>query len=164
MKYVVHYDIAAIVILTVISLHFFSKKTVYTHATRSFQVLMSIIYISCISDLISVFTICTPENYPMWFNYLINIIYFSSINFVALEFFLYLVKINKEEPHTELLRRLFIIPAWFSIIATISTPFTKCIFYYNENNVYTHGKYITLMYIASALYVIITWWLCNIYI
>lgn len=158
MRYIIHYDIAAIIILIVLAIHFYSKKTIMTKATKVFVVLMNIVLMACIADLITLFTIEDARNCPLWINYVFNGMYFISFISIAMVYMYYLLSIkNNKASNSKKLKTLSAVPGIICIIMTALSPFTKWVFYFDENYEYTHGKFINVLYIVSLIYVVVTW-------
>ena len=61
MDYICHYDIAAIIVLLVLAIHFYSKKTIITDATKVFMVLMNIFILLICVHLIIHRCICSAS-------------------------------------------------------------------------------------------------------
>lgn len=61
MKYIIHYDIAAIFVVLAAMVHFLYKKTISTRQTRIFTLLILAAIVSNIADLISIYLIENPR-------------------------------------------------------------------------------------------------------
>lgn len=90
-------------------------------------------------------------------NYTINCIYYIASAFIGFTWFLYCqYNIGNQISNKKLLMFFAMLP-FFSLIAlTVSTPFTKLIFYIDSDNVYHRGKFHFLQVVCLNCYFIIT--------
>jgi len=157
MKYVIEYDIAAIVITLTIVFSFFRKKSISTRLTRAFTIITTMHLLSSILDLVTVYTIENPHSVPVWFNYILNMVFFTCLNGVAIAFFnTILFVIEEKKRKTEKFRRLTIIPFVMEVILIFSTPFTKGVFYFDSDCIYHHGNLYNLLYVFTLFYLVLS--------
>lgn len=157
MDYIIHYDIAALIILSLVMIHFFYKKTINTRQTRLFTYLTIVALFSIVMDLISVYTIQNASAVPLWLNYLININYIASFNWVITIYLQYLVAVIKgSERLTRKEQNIILLPISIETLLIFTTPWTKLVFFFDEHNVYTHGPFIVLIYAVAMVYIILS--------
>ena len=73
MNYIIHYDVAALLIALVIIVQYYSSKRISLGIRKVFVVALFIAACSSALDLITVYTIENPQSIPVWLNYLLNI-------------------------------------------------------------------------------------------
>ena len=79
MNYIFHYDIAAILICIIVGGLFFSKKHFPSKSNRLFLCIGALIITASVSDIVSVYSLNHIETFPLWLNYIVNQIYFFSL-------------------------------------------------------------------------------------
>ena len=156
MKYIIEYDIAAIVITLTIVFSFFRKKSISTKLTKAFTIITTLHLLSSILDLVTVYTIENPHSVPVWLNYIVNMVFFTSLNGVAIAFFNTILFVIEEKKRSqEKFRKLTYIPFVAEVILIFTTPLTKGIFYFDANLVYHHGILYNLLYVLSLFYLVL---------
>ncbi len=141
MEYILHYDVAAIFIICVVGILFYSKKYFPSPSNRAFSFLLINLLISSVSDLVSVYGIENADTFPVGLNYIISILFYISYNLCAVIYLYYtmtLVKIVNTKLGRRL-RQLLLAVGTFVILYIGSTPFTRTVFYF-ENGEYMHGN------------------------
>lgn len=154
MRYIIHYDIAALFVSVTIFLHFYFKKTINTRQNIAFAALILLAIFSNIADLFTMFTISYPGTIPQWLDCIINVIYLATFNATAMVYFLYIVIVTKDKKISKLNQFRIAIPYAIIVILILTTPLTKLVFYYDENGIYTHGSCMILLYVSALYYVI----------
>lgn len=155
MKYIIHYDIAAIFVVLAAMVHFFYKKTINTRQTRIFTLLIGAAVVSNIADLISIYFIAKPEAAPLWLHYTVNFVYLISFNLTPAVYYAYIIGVTKGRERFsrwELAR--IVIPISVVILLILTTPFTSLIFYFDEGKNYLHGGLFMILYASAVYYVL----------
>ena len=80
MKFIYHYDIAALLVSIVILFNIFLKQRIKTRVSKSFKILAVDLFLSITFDLITIFSITYYTNFPIWLNYILNIISLITYN------------------------------------------------------------------------------------
>ena len=160
MERVLYFDIAAIVIMLILFASIFLHKMTKGRINRSF------IYgiICCL--LAAVFDVCC-EMYGIWIpvrkenTFLRSLFfygYFIFRNLTGAVYVAYLISLT-DSWHTLSkslwLRCSFIVPYSLALLTIISNPWTKAIFYFDENLQYHRGDAIFILYITSVTYLFI---------
>lgn len=154
MRYIIHYDVAAILLVVTVCVHFFWKKTINTRLTRLFSLLIFLALISNIFDLITMYTIENPAGLPIGLHYLLNQIYLITFNGTSAVYFMYLVAMTKEKSKITRWDRIrMYLPYAVDIILILTTSFTGFIFYFDEEKRYLHGPVFLLLYVIALYYV-----------
>ena len=152
MLYNVDFDIAALIFMIVyyafIKLQFQTDKL----SNRVFCRLILVVIISDIMDILSAFSISYGANIPLWFNYVINIVYYMTVPLAGYSLLQY-VNIMLGEDREWKLGSVFnkIILSIFSIII-ITNPLTKWVFTLSSDGQYNHGPIYYVTYILVLYY------------
>lgn len=113
--------------------------------------------LSSILDLVTVYTIENPHSVPVWLNYTLNMIFFTCLNGVAIAFFnTILFVIEEKKRSVDKFRKITFIPFICEVILILSTPFTKGVFYFDNNLIYHHGNLYNLLYIFTLFYLVLS--------
>lgn len=156
MEYIYQYDVAAIIIAFAVTVGFITQNNTHTKISRAFFVVSSLVLISSVSDLITIIFIKSPELIPLWFNYLLNGIYILTFNMIPGAYCgLIIIASNEFEKRGIIYKLLLSIPFAIICIFIITSPWTKLIYYFDENQIYTHGKLFNILYVNAIFYVTI---------
>lgn len=161
MLYVYNYLIAAIILSLVILVCFFRKRNISTKLSNAFAVLVSSILLSALLNLFTVFTISFSQMVPVWINYVVNIAYHLASISIPISFyfciFSYIESNNiKVSRHSFIVRKVILYATLFISLIIIFSPLNKICFYFDENKVYTHGRFFILPYFVYAAFVIVS--------
>lgn len=157
MRFIIHYDIAALLISLVILYNVFLKQRISTRVSKSFKILAVDLFISIIFDIITVFTISYYEPVPLWLNYLLNIICLLAYNLLPVFYISSIVCATTEEDD-KILRKskiLISIPAIISIIMILTTPVTNGVFYFTQDKIYHAGWMMDVLSVIGGIYLIL---------
>ena len=89
MDYIIHYDVAALLITLIIIIQYYSNRRISLGMSKVFVVTLMVAAISNALDLCTVYTIENPQNVPLAFNYLLNMAYLLSFNSVPMLYYVY---------------------------------------------------------------------------
>lgn len=154
MKYILHYDAAALIISVAVMVNFYYKKTIYTRLTQVFSALLIVSFVSNVLDIVTAFMISYPSGIPAWVMYLLNMVYLILFNGVSAIYFLYImVTTGKSDVFKKWEAALITIPILTDIALIVTTPATGLIFRIDENNQYMHGDLFLFLYISAFFYV-----------
>lgn len=163
MNYIVHYDFAAILICIIVGILFFSKKHFSSQSNRMFLAIGCLIFIASLSDAITVYTLAHIDTVPLWFNYFINSIYFFTFNCTYVVYFIYICLITERHRggYGKAIKIISSIVLVYLAFVTVTTPWTKLIYYF-EDGQYLHGPLhlslyvIAFMMLAGCIFTILT--------
>lgn len=163
MQYIVHYDVAAMIILITIMLHFENKRTIHTRFTKFLKILLSIAFLSAVLDLVTSFTISYADYCPIWLNYVLNQALHISFMTSTMVYCAYIINLTKNQRIIKWTDRLLIfLPICTGIVFILTTGITKLAFYFDEAGQYHRGPFIWFIYGISAFYTFIamlyTWY------
>lgn len=155
MNYIIHYDVAALLITVTVIIHYYSKKTINIGLTKIFIALMAMAVCSNVLDLVTVYTIEHPRAIPLWLNYMANMVYLISFNCTPAIYFAYVLETTKKDPRKNRLDlvRLYV-PITLDILLILTTGFTGAIFSFENRRYYTHGPLMILLYVSAFYYLI----------
>ena len=155
--YVISYDVAALILLLIFNVFFFTKRKNKTLQTKVFTILLILSTLSVLFDLTSVFLMLHRKSLPIFFNYLINILYFLDTGLTAVIFCAYSMNatnsLNKLKTNSALLF-IFEIPYILFSLTIITSPFTHYVFYFDENLDYQQGPLMNFMTVLVVVYLI----------
>lgn len=153
MNYIIHYEVAALVITITIAFHFFLKKTINTRMTQIFSVLIICSLIANVFNLITMVTISNPNSVPRALDMLLNQIYLISFNAIPAIYLAYIVCATRKEEQLSKRELAYIgVPISFVVIMVLLAPFNGWIFYYSSEGVYHQGKGMVLLYLSAFFY------------
>ena len=156
MNYIIHYDVAALLITLMIIAQYFSNRRISLGVRKVYVVMLLITAGSNALDLITVYTIEHPQSIPLWLNYLLNMAYLLSFNSIPMLYYVYVreaVKPTERWSNWEYIKAF----AFFAVDAILifTTPITKGIFCFKNGQVYTHGSLMALLYVSALYYMIL---------
>ena len=153
MRYVIHYDIAALVLAVNILIHFYHKKGIRLPQTYVF---IALIWLSLVTDLVDMLTVVMDQyRFPVIPVYIVNLVYLVGFNVLPFLYYLYLFNVVKSRADwTAKDRILLYAPVGCTILMIISSPLTRLIFYYNIEEGYCHGFGFPLLYISTVVYMV----------
>ena len=138
MKFIYHYDIAALLISIVILCNVFFKQRIKTRVSKSFKILAIDLFFFFFFDILTIFSITYYTYFPVWLNYILNIICLLTYNLLPVFYISSIVCATTEEDDPILRKSKIIIsvPAIIAILMIITTPLTKGVIYFDEKGVY----------------------------
>ncbi len=155
MNYIIHYDVAALLITLIIIAQYYSNRRISLGVRKVFVVMLMIAAGSNALDLITVYTIEHPQSIPLWLNYLVNMVYLLSFNCVPM---LYYVYVREAIRPSERWSRWEYVKAFgmFAVDALLifTTPITKGIFYFENGLYYKHGSWMAFLYVSAFYYMV----------
>lgn len=157
MRYVIHYDVAAIVIFIFILLMIAIRKGFNKLSNRWFFIATCIGLLSAVTDIISTWYICHPMDTSLAVLDFWNYVYLAIHNSMPVFFLFYLIALT--DLHLRMQMRHWVIlyiPIVISFATLLSNPFSHAVFYYDENRIYTHGPQFLILYVIAVLYMILS--------
>ena len=151
MEYIIHYDIGAVVILSVTLLIYTLRKKVRDKGSRLFSALLWCTLISTLFDIGA--TVCqnNPSEGPGAM--LFNSGYFLSHNAIPVVFLAYIAAItNSFSGKSKLTKFLIYSPFILNALCVCINPFYTLYFYIDEAGVYHRSSLLTIAYIISAYF------------
>ncbi|MBO4628520.1 MAG: EAL domain-containing protein [Treponema sp.] len=153
MHYIVEYEIAAILLSLAVLFSFFRKKLVNTRLTRVFFTLVMNVLLTASIDL---FVIHLHERIlvqHLWLDYLFNEIYYILITSFSLVFYDCIrTTLSGSIIRSKFKLIRYAVPITVAVICILSTPWTKMIFYFDEQMQFVKGWGYQIMYLVAAIY------------
>lgn len=154
MNYIIHYDIAAIIVTVVIGIHFYMKKNISTVQNRIFKALLAVELLASVFDLMTVFTIRNPMSLTRPLHYALNVVYLAMFNLTPVVYFTYILKVIKKTASSSRKEKLLIVvPISICELLIVTSPIHGLIFRIGQNGEYIHGILFWFLYAVSLYYV-----------
>ena len=156
MRFIYHYDIAALLISIVILCNVFFKQRISTRVSKSFKILAVDLFLAIIFDIITIFSISYYTLFPVWLNYLLNIICLLTYNLLPVFYISSIICATTEEDDPILKKSKIIIsiPAIIAVLMIITTPLTKGVIYFDEQGAYHADWMIDVLAVIGFIYLI----------
>lgn len=156
MDWIIHYDIAALIICLFVFLAFTFYRNFPTVQTRIYRILLTSSLISVILDLATLYTIINYDKFPLLLNNTFNILYLAIFNFVPPAYYFFMLSLVKKR--SEMTRWEWLIisfPYLVSLFLILSTPLTHTVFYFSQDG-YHHGPCFTVLYAVALFYLLMS--------
>ena len=155
MRYIIHYDLAAIVLSILLLRQFKTYRTIATRQSRVFFAMFITLFVATVFDTISVITASYVGIVPVWADYLINITYLLAINAMEVLYLQYISCMVGAADNLRTRSKIMITAPYLVCAALILTsPITKLVIYYDDRT-YEHGPLFTLLYVVSFTYMLV---------
>lgn len=151
MGYIIHYDIAAALLVIAVIIHFYHKKSIMLPQTHVFVRLVWLSLATAVLDIVTAAVDtwrCSPA-----LVHTVNVIWLIGFNMLPFLYFLYLfILVKKRDAWLMRDKILLYAPAGCAVLLILSSPFTGLIFRYSVEEGYRHGAGFPLLYAAAAVY------------
>ena len=155
MNYIIHYDVAALLITLIIIAQYYSNRRISLGVRKVFVVMLMVAAGSNALDLFTVYTIEHPQSIPLWLNYLVNMVYLLSFNCVPMLYYIYVREASKpSERWNNWEYALSFGPFAVDVFLILTTAFTHGIFWFEDGLVYTHGPWMIFLYVSAFYYMV----------
>ena len=156
MRWIYHYDIAALCISLVILFNLFISQRIKTRVSKAFKVLAIDLFFATVFDIITIITISYYEFCPVWLNYLLNILALLTYNSLPAFYIISIMYASmSEEQDLTIAQKLFIaIPVCAASFLIITTPVTKAIIYFSADGQYHIGSTFDILTVTGFVYLI----------
>lgn len=149
-----YFDYAAFLIFLILIITTISRKMTKGRLNRCFIDLLFVEFIAVTADIFSVWLnnrgagLILPK-------YMASCIYLLVHNLTTPMYVLYvMILTDTDYKLNNKLKHFFCLPFIAVFIAMCTNPFTKCIFYLNENDQYTRGPLFFILYISAVIYML----------
>ncbi len=150
MNYNYDFDIAALFIMIILILIAFLRKNVRSTKIEVYKGMALVHLLAIIFDIFTISTINDPQSHSMVYNYLINLGYYIFHNVTIFLFFMYGIVSEPVVPQREKVIKISRVIAFIVYFFILTTPFTKLVFYFDDNLVYSHGPVLYFLYAISV--------------
>ena len=157
MQWIIHYDIVAFALISVILVVYLSFNHLKTFTTKVYKLLLIVSLLSTVTDIASAYacSFCTKDQIVL--NYVVNLIHFIVQNFVPCLYCLFAFSLIYE---TEVIRLkwfcIIFLPYIFNLMLILSTPFTGACFYIDDAGLYHRGQGQFFTYTIAIYYIIVS--------
>ncbi len=152
MHYIIQFDIAAMIITGVFLIMYILLRGYSTVSGKLFISMVATTFFSAGLDLLSVYSLQTSLDIPVFLEYLLNGLYLLATNACVLLFYLYVLSIVREGKTAAWKQLIWKIVAFLEVGMMLASPWTHWIFYIDEAGQYRHGPlFITLYFLSFGL-------------
>ena len=155
MKYIIHYDVAALLITWMIIVQYYSNRRISLGVRRVFVMMLMIEAYTSALDLVTVYTIEHPASVPLALNYLLNMAYLLGFNSIPMLYYIYVREAIRPSVKWKKWEYVSVLaPFMISAVLILTTVWTHGIIYFENGLIYTHGSLFPFLYICSFYYMI----------
>ena len=156
-EYIIHYDIASILLLITILVHYRYKRTIKTNKTTIFNILVWLSLVTTIIDVVTVIMIQHFNMFPLAIDYMIDELDYIWIYVLCPVFFYIYILAALKENIKKLYRNFFkLVPALVSFVLIIVTDIFHTVFYFDNKGCYNYGPFRFTLYIIAAIYLVVS--------
>ncbi|MCM1499593.1 MAG: GGDEF and EAL domain-containing protein [Clostridium sp.] len=150
MYYNVDYEICSILFLVLLMIIASSKGIMESFQSSMFRIYLAVCFVNVCLDVITCYTVVYYSDVPLWANYLLNTV-FLSVQFMIPTVFVFYVcfKVHRIAGTRTDWVWLVCLPAYIGVLLTISSVWTKYVFYFDSEG-YHHGSLHVFLYINAA--------------
>lgn len=157
MIWLIHYDIAALILCLILFVVFLFYKNFPTIHTFIYRVLLIASLLSVILDLATVYTNSYWMDIHTSLNYFLNILYLLIFNFIPVTYYAFILSmVTRKRDLSALQVTGLLLPYLLDALYILSTPLTHFVFYFKKGVGYTHGIGMTFLYLNSIIYLILS--------
>lgn len=157
MGFIIHYDVAAIILIVTILVHYYCKKTLDTRPSKLFAIMLWVHLCATILDIGTALMIDMGQNLSMGTLYFWNSFYCIMVYGTTPLYLAYLIYITKGLSNKWSFWDYLKVcgPIAVDIVCVITTSFTKFVFYFNPDGSYYHGPGFYVLYGNAILYFVL---------
>ena len=155
MKWIIHYDIVAFALISVILIVYLAYNHLNTLSNRVYKRLLIVSLCSVVTDIVSAYacSFCTADQICL--NYVVNVLHFLVQNFVPCLYCLFAYSLVYENINiNSKWFSIIFLPYIINVIMILSTPITGACFYIDAAGVYHRGLGQVITYVIAFYYVI----------
>ena len=150
------FAIPSLFIILIILGFYYSLPSLPIHKNRIFLILLSVEGIEIFLDIFSSLVDSAHQDYPIWFVYLVNILYFVFFYYRVFIYFMLLVSALDLLPVRRIWMFFFMhVPYLVCAVLAVSSPWTHAIFSITENG-YQSGPWYNCLYWAGYFYCVLS--------
>ena len=158
---ILNFDICALIILIILAISIMARKLYFGRSNRLFCLMLLFIAITTVTDLFAGLfgdTIPVSES-NTWIRSFINYIYFITRNLTPVIYIMYVVSyVGVWHIYVRDRQKYFIsmIPCAVSLLLILTNPFTKFVFYFDDNYIYRRGPGSIILYLIAIVYIVLS--------
>ena len=156
MRWIYQYDVAALFISLVILFNLFVSQRIKTRVSKSFKILAIVLFFATLFDIITIYTISYYEKFPVWLNYVLNIIALLTYNSLPVCYIISIMygSMNEDQDFTIAQKLFLAIPVCAAGFLISTTPVTKAIIYFTADGQYKIGSTFDILTGIGFVYLI----------
>lgn len=157
MGFIIHYDVAAMILIVTILVHYYCKKTLDTKPSKLFAIMLWVHLCATILDIGTALMIDNGQNLSMGTLYFWNSIYCIMCYGTTPIYLGYLIYTTKGLSNKWSVWDYLKVcgPIVLDIVFVVTTFFTKFVFYFESDGSYHHGPGFYILYGNAILYFIL---------
>ena len=155
MKWIIHYDIVAFALISVILIVYLAYNHLNTLSNRVYKRLLIVSLCSVVTDIVSAYacSFCTADQICL--NYVVNVLHFLVQNFVPCLYCLFAYSLVYENINiNSKWFSIIFLPYIINVVMILTTPLTGACFYIDAAGVYHRGLGQVITYVIAFYYVI----------
>lgn len=156
MEKVIYYNYCALIIFVILLIATLFQKMTKGRKNHYYLAMLITSIIAIIADVVAVSLDKMGAGHVLG-KYVSNSLYLLTHNFISPLYLLFLVA-RTDTWHrlkwSKFLKGLLYVPIFVVVTAIVTNPLTDIIFYFDENDTYTRGSCILLLYVVAVFYVI----------
>lgn len=156
MAYVIEYDIAAAIIMTVLLVLYLLRKNFPNTQNSIFAWMLLDALAATLADILSAFLLKDVSKIPVALNYIVNCFYLLTYNMAAVLYFMYVLKMSRKDELRMVDKLFYIVPACLHILLIGTTGWTHWIIYFDKQGMYHHGPLFFILYLLSLAMLILS--------
>lgn len=156
MRYELGFEISALIIFVILIVCYMSKRNLQNALNSLYKFLLFTSFLSCFFNLCTVPMIYYSKSVPLVINHLTNVIYLTLQAILPAAVLAYLLSYIKIKKSTmRLAVYILAIPLGMMLLTIITSPWTKFVYYFDNEMVYRQGFGMRVMYTISLAYLFI---------
>lgn len=156
MSYIIHFDIASLILTSIILAVLIFYKRFPTHNSKVFLLLTASSLTGIAFNLLSVYV----NQYfalkmPILTN-IVNVVHIISVNIIPIFYYYFLLSMthtNAEIPAP--IKYMLDGTIYYILLTTLTSPWSHWTMYNDENGVYHHGTGMTVLYVIACFYIVL---------
>ncbi len=156
MSYIIHFDIASLILTSIILAVLIFYKRFPTHNSKVFLLLTASSLTGIAFNLLSVYVNqYLALKMPILTN-IVNVVHIISVNIIPIFYYYFLLSMthtNAEIPAP--IKYMLDGTIYYILLTTLTSPWSHWTMYNDENGVYHHGTGMTVLYVIACFYIVL---------
>lgn len=156
MSYIIHFDIASLILTSIILAVLIFYKRFPTHNSKVFLLLTASSLTGIAFNLLSVYV---NQYFALKMSILtniVNVVHIISVNIIPIFYYYFLLSMthtNAEIPAP--IKYMLDGTIYYILLTTLTSPWSHWTMYNDENGVYHHGTGMTVLYVIACFYIVL---------
>ena len=160
MEFITHYDYAAIGIIAFTLFFLVTRKSLKKKENKILVGLMIMNLLSLAGDIVAVYVQADMPRYGRGWGYFWNYLYLFTHTQMSFVFLLYLVYLlGIQDKMKGIYKVVLIVPSVVSFLILLLNPVFDWYFYYNEQDVYSYGPMVPVLFAMPVIHIIFSLYL-----